>query len=353
MLKKKMQVAMYYNNQDVRIEEMPMPKIGTDELLVKVMASGICGSDVLEWYRIKKAPRVLGHEIAGKIVEIGKNVEGYKIGDRVFVSHHVACDECEYCLMGEDTLCNTLHSTNFDPGGFAEYIRIPEINVKKGMYELPDKVSYEEGTFIEPLGCVIRGQRLIQPFKNKTVLIIGSGVSGLLHIQLARFYGAIRIIATDISEYRLNTARKFGAYVVINGKTDVPQEVYKANDNRLVDRVIICTGAIPAIRQGLLSVDKAGKILFFAPTEPGINIQFPLFELWNKQVILTSTYAAVREDLLSAIELISSDEINVKDMITHRLSLREAGSGFKLVAESDKSIKVIIEPHKGKSKIKE
>lgn len=346
----KMKVVMYYNNKDIRVEEMPVPQIGADELLVKVMASGICGSDVMEWYRIKKAPRVLGHEIAGEIVKVGEKVKKYKLGDRVFVSHHVCCGKCEYCLAGYPTLCDTLHHTNFDPGGFAEYIRIPKINVERGTYILPAKVSYEDGTFVEPLGCVIRGQRLIQPLKNKTVLIIGSGIAGLLHIKLARFYGAKHIIATDISEYRLKMAKKFGADVVLNGKKNVPQEIYKIN-NKLADCVIISTANTIAIKQGLASVAKAGKVLFFAPTEPGVDISFPFFDIWNKQVILTSTYAAVKEDLALAIELISSHKIKVSDMITHRFNFKEAPLGFKLVSGSDKSIKVIIEPHKGKNQI--
>ncbi|MEO0185669.1 MAG: alcohol dehydrogenase catalytic domain-containing protein, partial [candidate division WOR-3 bacterium] len=154
-----MRVAVYYNNHDIRIEERPLPEIGDNELLVKVIASGICGSDVMEWYRIKSAPRVLGHEIAGEIVRTGKGIKNFKIGDRVFVSHHVPCNVCRYCAKGYHTVCETLKKTNFDPGGFAEYLRVPEINVKFGTFLLPDKVSYEEGTFIEPLGCVIRGQR--------------------------------------------------------------------------------------------------------------------------------------------------------------------------------------------------
>jgi Zn-dependent alcohol dehydrogenases len=140
-----MRVATYYNNQDVRLEEIPTPKIGPDELLVRVIASGICGSDVMEWYRLKRAPLVLGHEITGEIVEVGEDVEHYKEGDRVFVSHHVPCNTCHYCLNDHHTICDTLHNTNFDPGGFAEYIRVPKINVDRGVFLLPDEVSFEEG----------------------------------------------------------------------------------------------------------------------------------------------------------------------------------------------------------------
>ena len=128
-----MRVAMYYNNNDVRLEEMPKPKIGPGELLIKAIACGICGSDVMEWYRVKKTPRVLGHEMTGEIVEVGEGVNQYKVGDRVFVSHHVPCNTCRYCLSGHHTACETLHTTNFDPGGFAEYIRVPRINVDRGV----------------------------------------------------------------------------------------------------------------------------------------------------------------------------------------------------------------------------
>jgi len=201
-----MRVAMYYNNHDVRLEEMPKPHIGPGELLVKVQASGICGSDVMEWYRIKKAPLVLGHEITGEIVEVGKGVERYHVGERVFVSHHVPCNTCRYCLNDHHTACETLHTTNYDPGGFAEYLRVPPINVDRGVFLLPDEVSFEDGTFIEPLACVSRGQRLAGLFPSQTVLVLGSGISGLLHIALAKTSGAERIIATDVSDYRLRAA---------------------------------------------------------------------------------------------------------------------------------------------------
>ena len=202
-----MRVAMYYNNRDVRVEEIPTPRIGPGELLVRVMASGICGSDVMEWYRIKKAPRVLGHEITGEIVEVGEGVERYRIGDRVFVSHHVPCNTCHYCLNGHHTVCDTLRGTNFDPGGFAEYIRVPRINVDRGVFVLPEEVSFEDGVFIEPLACVLRGQRLAGLKPGQTVFVMGSGISGLLHIALARASGARWIVASDINEYRLRGSK--------------------------------------------------------------------------------------------------------------------------------------------------
>jgi L-iditol 2-dehydrogenase len=341
---KNMKVAMYYNNNDVRIEEMPVPLISDNELLVKVKESGICGSDVMEWYRIKKAPRILGHEIAGDIVEIGKNVNKYKIGDRVFVSHHVPCYMCKFCLNNQQTLCHTLHSTNFYPGGFAEYLRIPEINVDRGVFVLPKEMSYDEGVFIEPLACVVRGLKTAEMKPGQTVLIIGSGISGLLQIKLVKTWKARKILATDIEEYRLNAAKKFGADVVINAKDDVPELVKKHNDGKLADLVIICTGAVSAVRQALKSVESGGTILFFAPTEPNVDIPFPLFDLWNKQITMVSTYAGSPEDINIAIDLIKSKKVNVIDMISHILPLSEAAKGFQLVAQAKDSMKVILKP---------
>lgn len=341
---KKMRVAMYYNNNDVRITKMPIPTINDDELLVKVQASGICGSDVMEWYRIKKAPRVLGHEIAGDIIKVGKNVKQYKVGDRVFVSHHVPCNTCDFCLNDQHTLCHTLHSTNFYPGGFAEYLKVPKINVDKGVFVLPDEMSYEEGVFIEPLACVVRGLRIADMKPGQNVLIIGSGISGLLHIKLARAWEAGRIISTDINEYRLKMAKKLGADYVIHAKEDILEQIKKYNNGKLADLVVTCAGAPPAVKQAIQSVENGGTILFFAPTEPGIEMPFPLFDLWDKGVKMVSTYAGSPKDINIAIDLIKSKKVDVTDMITHKLPLSEAAKGFKLVAEANKSIKVIIEP---------
>ncbi len=176
--------ARYYNNNDIRLEELPIPKIGPGEILVKVRASGICGTDVMEWYRIKKGPRILGHEIAGEIVE--SKSRRYQKGQRVFVSHHVPCNQCKYCRAGNHTACDTLHRGNYDPGGYSEFVRAPKINVDYGVYVLPDQVSYAEGTMIEPLACGIRGLKLLDLREGHTVLILGCGISGILNIQLAR-----------------------------------------------------------------------------------------------------------------------------------------------------------------------
>lgn len=331
-----MKVGMYYNNKDVRVEHMSKPKINSKELLVKVISSGICGSDVMEWYRIKKAPLVLGHEIAGEIEKTGKEVKNYKKGDSVFVSHHVPCNTCKYCLNDSHTACETLHKTNFYPGGFAEYVRVPELNVDRGVYILPDDVSFDEGTFIEPLACVYRGQRKANVKPGNSVLILGSGISGLLHIKLAKATGAGKITATDINDYRLEKALEFGA-----------DEAIHSNDYKVekFDKVILCTGSKPAMEQALLSVEKGGTLEFFAPTDKGVEVNVPVNDFWRDEITVMTSYGASPKDLQTAMGLIKNKRVNVKGMITHKLSLEEIAEGFKLVAEAKESIKVIINPH--------
>jgi L-iditol 2-dehydrogenase len=339
-----MKCAMYYNNRDIRLEEIPVPKIGEEELLVQMHACGICGSDVLEWYRIKKAPLVLGHEMTGEVVSVGENVMNYRVGDRVFVSHHVPCNSCHYCLNGHYTVCDTLRKTNFDPGGFAEFIRVPKINVDRGVFLLPDEISYEEGTFIEPLACVLRGQKTAHLQPGQTVFIIGGGISGLLHLKLARTLGASSVVVTDINKKRLLFAERFGAKAAILADDNIPEHLKEANNGHLSDMVIVATGALEAIRMACKTVDRGGTILIFAPTEPDIDIALPLFDIWNDGITITTSYAGSPLDIIEAIDLIKSKDIFVKDMITHRFPLARAGEGFSLVEKAQDSIKVIIEP---------
>jgi L-iditol 2-dehydrogenase len=342
-----MRVAVWYNNRDVRVEERPVPRIGPGELLVRIIASGICGSDVMEWYRLDRTPLILGHEIAGEVVGVGEGVKIYKVGDRVAVAHHVPCNTCRYCLSGNHTVCDTLRRTNFDPGGFAEYVRLPAINVNRGVFPLTDDMSFEEATFIEPLACVLRGQRRANLHPGQSLLVIGSGISGLLHVQLAKALGAGRIVAVDINDYRLKAAKKFGADAVINADEFSPDRMREVNGGWLADLVIVCTGAVTAVNQALATVERGGTVLFFAPTAPGITIPISINDLfWRTDITLTTSYAGSPADYAAALQLIQAQRLPVREMITHRLGLAETGLGFRLVAEAKESLKVIIEPQR-------
>lgn len=338
-----MLVGMYYNNQDVRAEEMPKPKIGPGELLLKMKASGICGSDLMEWYRLKKAPLVLGHEVTGEIAEVGEGIKNYKVGDRIFAAHHVPCNTCRYCLNGNHTACQTLHTTNFYPGGFAEYIRVPALNVDRGVFILPDNVSFEEGTFIEPLACVVRGQRSADLKPGQSVLILGGGISGLLHLLLARALGAGQVIVIDVNDFRLKLARELGADSVINAKEDVVSLLRKAHNNGLADLVIVCTSALSAFNQALGAVERAGTILCFAPTEPGIKLEIPVNDFWRNNIRIIHSYGSSPRDTSSAIDLLRARRLTVNKLITHRLKLSQIGEGFRLMAHAQESLKIIIE----------
>lgn len=345
-----MRVAMWYNNQDVRVEELPVPKVGLGDILVRIEASGVCGSDVMEWYRLSRAPLVLGHEIAGEIVEVGAGAKEFRVGDRVAATHHVPCYTCHHCRSGHHTMCDLLlKGTKFEPGGFAEYVLVPAINVEKGgVFHLPDEVSYEEGSFVEPLGCVLRGQRLARLRPGQSVLVVGAGISGLLHINLARSLGAGRVIAVDSIGYRMDAALRLGADAVIEAREDVPSRLRELNGGLLADLVIICR--VPLVEQALASVERGGTALFFgAAEEPGATIPTPINDiLFRTEITLTSTYGAAPSDCLTALELIRARRVQVLEMITHRLCLAEAVNGFRMASRpfEQRTLKIIIEPQK-------
>ena len=204
----------------------------------------------------------------------------------------------------------------------------------------------KEGTFIEPLACVVRGFSVADFKPKKSVLVLGSGIAGLLNIKLAKVLGASKIFATDINSFRLKLAKEMGADVTINAKENVAEKIKKHNNNELTDFVILCAGVKSAVKQAIQSVKSGGTLLLFAMTPPGVEVPLDIFTIWNKQIKIVSTYAAVEKDIKEAINLLASKKLDVNDMITHKLPLSKAQKGFKLVSEAEKSIKVIIEPNK-------
>ncbi len=342
-----MKTGVYYRNSDVRVEERPDPKPGDRDIVVRVMACGLCGSDLLEWYRIKRAPLVLGHEPAGVVVETGKHVTTVKPGDRVFVTHHVPCNACSYCLSGHETACTTFQTVNnFDPGGFSQLLRVTGRSVETGTLILPGSVSFEQASFIEPLGSVVRALRTAEFRPGQSVLVIGSGVAGLLIIKLARTLGAGLIVATDVSPYRLERAREFGADHAIPANEDVPAAFRKVNEGRLADVVILSAGVLPAARTALLSADRGGTVLFFAVPKPGETVAVDFNPFWRDDVTIRTCYGAAPIDNLQALELIRRGAVTVTDMVTHRFGIDEIGKAFLTGAQPDGCMKVIIEPNR-------
>jgi L-iditol 2-dehydrogenase len=345
-----LKVAAYYGNRDVRLEERPVPKVSAGELLMRIEASGICGSDVMEWYRLPKAPVVLGHEVAGVVVESGEGVKRFKQGDRIVTTHHVPCNACRYCKTDRHAVCETLRSTSFDPGGFSELVRLPAINVERGTFALPEKVGFEEATFVEPLACVIRALRLSRIRPGDSVVVLGSGISGTLMIQMARYLGAGRIVATDVSPWRLDAAIRFGADLALPaaGPKSVEQLI-ALNDGRGYEQVLVCTSARAAIEQAPEITDLGGTVLYFAPLDPGETISLDMNELWKRGVNIIHSYAGPPADMRAAIDLLAAGRIDVASMITHRLPLADTAEGFRLMLEEPEALKIIIEPQQNRS----
>jgi len=339
-------VAVYHSNDDVRLEERPEPSIGPGELLLRVEASGICGSDVMEWYRLPRAPLILGHEVAGIVERIGPGVHEFKVGDRVVATHHVPCDDCHLCRTDRHAVCEMLRSTNFDPGGFSELLRLPAENVARGTFLLPADVDFAEGSFVEPLACVVRSQRLAGLCLGDSVAVLGSGISGVLQIQYARAAGAVRVFATDVSDYRLEAARRFGAELALDASGDVAAEIKAANEGRGVNQVVVCTGVESALSLAFDLIDDGGTVLCFAPLPPGRTCALPMNELWRRGISIVNSYAGPPADMRSALDLIQSRKIDVASMVTHNLPLAETQEGFRLVSMAGESLKVVIEPQR-------
>ena len=329
-----MRAAVYYNNRDIRLEERPKPKIGPGELLMKIEASGICGSDVAEWYRLPKAPLVLGHEVAGVVEEVGEGVTPFKVGDRIVTTHHVPCNACKYCRAGHHPYCDTLRTTKFDPGGFCEYVRLPAANVERGTFRIPDSVTFEEATFVEPLACCVRAFRVARFQRGMNVTILGSGISGTLNLLLAKATGAARVVTTDLHPWRLRKALELGADAAHDARTYEPEKA---------DLVVVTAASMAAVAQSLKCVDRGGTILYFALPTPGETFPMPMYEIWKDGITIVHSYAGPPADMAEALELIAAKRVDVAKTITHRIPLEETQRGFSMVVEGGESLKVVVE----------
>ena len=338
---KTMRVAMWYNNRDIRIEEKPLCRPGPGEMLVKVMACGICGSDIVEWYRLPRAPLVQGHELGATVVETGATVTRFAPGDRVFIAPKVPCRECKYCRDGHFPQCTGVKERL--PGGFAEYLLVPKVLVDRGAYRLPPSMTFEQATFIEPLACVVRGQSIAGLRAGQSVLILGCGMSGLLQVQLAKHKGC-RVVATDVDPTRLARAGALGADLGVLAKDDVPKVTREFFKGR-VDAVILCTAALPAVEQAWASADTGGSIVFFAVPGPEKQVTIPINAFWTREMRVLTSYYCGPDDIEESMRLLSAHAIEVDSLVTHRLPLTQIADGFRMVVEGKVAIKVIVEPH--------
>ena len=338
-----MKAAMYHGPDNIRIEDVPTPKIAQDEILVEMKACGICGSDLMPWYLKDRAPLVLGHEPAGIVAKTGRKVKQFEEGDRVFVHHHVACLTCHYCSSGDFTLCEQFRKTNIHPGGLAEYFRVPAPNLQVDTLKIPDNVSFEEATLIEPVACCLRAQTrfIIRP--DDTVVIIGAGPSGIIHTILSESRGAAKIIVSDMINYRLEMAKRFGADLTINPQNEsLIEKVRESTNGRGADLVIVTAPYAEALSEGLNVCRKGGTVCVFAPSLPSKQVSISPYRLFFSEIRIIPSYSTSHLETRTALKLINTGKIKAKELITHRFPLSQTSEAFKIAEKDKRCLKVVV-----------
>ncbi|MGZ4269264.1 MAG: alcohol dehydrogenase catalytic domain-containing protein [Solirubrobacteraceae bacterium] len=321
-----MKVARSHTAREVRIEEDPEPVCGPGDVVVRVLACGVCGSDVSEAWVARKVPAVLGHEIAAEVLETGADVTSVVPGDRVVVHHHAPCGECRRCRRGHETLCERFRATALDPGGFAERMRVPADLVDE---LLPlGGLDAERGTFVEPLACVLRALNRAAIRPGDSLLVVGCGTSGLLAIAAAHALGIEAVWAREPRPERLERALALGA---------------ERHGNELVDAVLVCTPRPEAIADGFAAVAPGGVLCLYATVAPGQPLGLDAGALYRAEVDVCASYSAGPGDMRAALELIASGRVDPLGLVTHRVGLSETGRALEL-QRSGEAVKVLVAP---------
>jgi L-iditol 2-dehydrogenase len=330
--------AVLHNPSDVKIEEMAIKQPVPDQALIRIRACGVCPTDVRSYTGLRKGgyPRTLGHEWVGEILETGKDFLGFNVGDRVSADWRVVCGKCYYCRRGIFNYCQKTQNEKVH-GGFCEY----GISIASNLRIIPDSVSFEEATFTEPLACCINGSRNANISMGDDVVIIGSGPIGMLHIQLAKHYGA-RVIVSDPIEGRLEVAKELGADNVINPTNeDVIKQVMDMTEGRGANSVIVAVGTPEAGKLGIEIASICGTVNFFAGTYPPGEIALDPNVVHYKQLILTGSHDFTPHDFTTALKLIEYGIVKVKPIISHVIPLDDIASAFETVADR-KGLKVVV-----------
>ena len=327
----------------ITLRKVPVPKLFRGDVLVKMEACGICGTD-LEKVDGRLGPGgILGHEATGTIQHVSEGVTDYHIGERIVAHHHVPCYKCPTCQRGDLTLCEEFKKTNIDPCGLAESFRVPSYNVERGaLAHLPDQLSFEEGAMIEPTACCIRAIRRAQVQHTDNILIVGLGPTGLTQTQLLRRMTSGKIIGTDIIESRLRMGHKLGLDETLDPRTEnVPETVDKLTSGG-VDLALVATGNEKALDQAFASVRKGGKVLLFGAPSIGAEYQLDVSRLFARQISLISSYSCVESEMHEAISLVSRKLIDVKGLVSDRFRLGEADKALEHARTSRTAVKTII-----------
>ncbi len=322
---------------------MAEPVIGPGEALMKTRVSGICGSDLLDWYVRRKAGSVLGHEAAGEIVAIGDGVREFAIGDRIVPHHHAPCLACRECDAGQYVHCAEWRASRLDPGGMAERVRIPAGNLARDTWRIPEDVSDEEASFVEPLATVVKAFRRGRFAAGRSFLCIGLGTAGQLAIRVARASGAAVVAGADRVESRIELARASGA----DGLVDVGQEALvqgarRLSEGRGFDFVFVCPGKPEALTDALAVVAPGGTLLAFTMAPPGEMWPLPFHDLYFREVAVVPSYSCGPDDTREASRLMAGHRVRVADLVTHRFGIERAAEAFARAREPEGSLKVVI-----------
>ena len=346
-----MKAGVLYSIEDLRIQDVAMPDPSDDEILIKVNVCTICGTDVRVYHYGHKHicfPRITGHEVSGEVVKTGEKVKDYKVGQKVAVAPAVPCGRCYYCQRGMQTMCLNLKGIGYHfDGGFAQFMVVPEIAIRSGCVNIiPDNLSFEEAALAEPLACAINGQELSRISLGDTVVIVGAGPLGCMHVQLARVRGAGKVILVEVSSSRGEFARRFfPPDILINPlKEDAVQKIKENTDGRGADKVIVACSSAKAQEESLKMVSPRGIVNFFGglpKDKPYIRFDSNLVHYGEFYVVGTHGSAPYHNRL--ALNLLSQGKIKVKELITHRLPIKNLKEGINL-AESGKAMKVAILP---------
>ncbi len=327
------------------VSEVPVPEIGAGELLIRMKACGLCGTDIEKTRgEYTAALPIIGHEAVGIVASVGEGVINIREGDRVFAHHHVPCHECYYCLHGNQTACREFRNSNIHPGGFSEFFRVPRWNVNKGgILGLPSSLGFEEASLIEPLGCCVRALNRCNVKEDDAVLIVGAGPVGILHSILLLSRGA-KVMISDISEPRLQFAEKSKVECVINaGRQDVAREVRQRTEGRGADLAIVASGSPKAVLQAMKSVRSGGRLCLFGVPAKGSVLDYDLSDVYNSEVSLIPSYATTDTETATALSLIAADSEKFRSIVTHTFPIVEFAKAVE-TAISGAGMKVVITP---------
>jgi L-iditol 2-dehydrogenase len=333
----------------VSIDELASPKLEEGDVLVKMRTCGLCGSDLEKVYgQYGMSSAKLGHEPSGEIISVGNSVKDFRTGDRVFIHHHVACYSCYFCLHGDYTMCTMYQKSNIHPCGLSEQIVVPKWNVMRGgLLKLPGTITFDEASLIEPLACCIRALNKCNLQKGDDVAIFGAGPAGMMHVALAKTFGAGKIIVIDINDFRIDFAKKYCCNVltfnsIADEEEDLILKIKSCTDYRGVDISIVATGNTKALVQSFEATRKAGKIMLFGVPSKNSNVSLNMNKLYSNEQSLLSCYAASEIETNQALKLIAEKRIDVKQLITHRFTIKNADEAIKCAHEAKDAMKVIV-----------